>query len=50
MAIKSQGKSEIKMIKENCTFEVEIEINFVMKVSNGVWMRETTAKVAHKTK
>ena len=43
-------KSEIKVIEEKSTFEVAIELNFAMEVSNRVWMRETTAKVAHKTK
>ena len=50
MEIKSQWKSEIKVIEEKSTLEVAIEMNFAMEVSNGEWMRETTAKVAHKTK
>ena len=40
---RSQWKSEIEVIEENCIFEVAIEMNFAMEVSNGVRMRETTA-------
>ena len=47
---RSQLKSEIEVIEENCIFEVANEMNFAMEVSNGVRMRETTAKVAHDTK
>ena len=38
------------MIEENCIFEVAIEMNFAMEVSNGVRMRVQLLKVAHETK
>ena len=48
--MKSQWKSEIELVEEKPTFEVAIEMNFSMEVSNGVQMRETAAKVAHEMK
>ena len=38
------------MIEENCIFEVAIEMNFVMEVSNEVRMRVQLLKVAYEMK
>ena len=46
---RSQWKSEIEVIEENCIFEVAIEMNFAMEVSNGVRMRVQLLQVAHET-
>ena len=32
------------------TFELAIDVNSAMEVPNRLWMKETTSKVAHKTK
>ena len=47
---RSQWKSEIEVTEENWIFEVTIEMNFAMEVSNGVRMRVQLLKVAHETK